>query len=117
MDACGCALDEPTIAFVLRETLHALAYLHGERRIHRDIKARGARRGIARVGDEAEAPFLCASLSLSLKAKNILVSGAGGIKLSDFGATAQLTDTTTKRSSMIGTPYVDHTRSRGFFGI
>lgn len=32
-------LDEPQIAYVLREVLGALAYLHSEHRIHRDVKA------------------------------------------------------------------------------
>lgn len=32
-------LSEPAIAFVLREVLNALVYLHSEHRIHRDVKA------------------------------------------------------------------------------
>jgi len=69
-------LDEPTIAYVMRELLTALAYLHGERKIHRDVKA-----------------------------GNILVSAGGGVKLADFGVTGQLTESVGKRKTRVGTPY------------
>lgn len=32
-------LEEPFVAFIMRELLTALQYLHGERKIHRDVKA------------------------------------------------------------------------------
>lgn len=69
-------LDEPTIAYVMRELLTALVYLHGERKIHRDVKA-----------------------------GNILVSAVGGVKLADFGVTGQLTESVGKRKTRVGTPY------------
>jgi serine/threonine-protein kinase 24/25/MST4 len=68
-------LDEASIAYVMRELLTALAYLHGERKIHRDVKA-----------------------------GNILVSATGGIKLADFGVTGQLTESVSKRQTRVGTP-------------
>lgn len=72
MEVTKRTLDEATVAFVTHELLVALDYLHSERKIHRDIKA-----------------------------KNILVSDLGEVKLSDFGAAAQLTETTTKRNTMV----------------
>ncbi|XP_035825113.1 mitogen-activated protein kinase kinase kinase kinase 5 isoform X2 [Aplysia californica] len=69
-------LPEPTIAFVCRETLKGLNYLHRRGKMHRDIK--GA---------------------------NILVTDEGDIKLADFGVSAQITATMCKRKSFIGTPY------------
>ncbi|XP_071328367.1 mitogen-activated protein kinase kinase kinase kinase 3-like isoform X2 [Trachinotus anak] len=69
-------LTESQIAYVLRETLQGLFYLHSKGKMHRDIK--GA---------------------------NILLTDNGHIKLADFGVSAQITMTIAKRKSFIGTPY------------
>ncbi|XP_064484021.1 mitogen-activated protein kinase kinase kinase kinase 5-like isoform X2 [Ornithodoros turicata] len=69
-------LTEQQIAYVCRETLQGLAYLHSLGRMHRDVK--GA---------------------------NILLTHEGGVKLADFGVSAQITATISKRKSFIGTPY------------
>ncbi|XP_078724181.1 mitogen-activated protein kinase kinase kinase kinase 3-like isoform X4 [Lampetra fluviatilis] len=69
-------LLEPQIAYMCRETLQGLAYLHSRGKMHRDIK--GA---------------------------NILLTDHGDVKLADFGVSAQITATIAKRKSFIGTPY------------
>ncbi|XP_052465515.1 mitogen-activated protein kinase kinase kinase kinase 3 isoform X7 [Carassius gibelio] len=69
-------LTESQIAYVTRETLQGLFYLHNKGKMHRDIK--GA---------------------------NILLTDNGYIKLADFGVSAQITATLAKRKSFIGTPY------------
>ncbi|XP_074845392.1 mitogen-activated protein kinase kinase kinase kinase 3 isoform X4 [Carettochelys insculpta] len=69
-------LSEQQIAYVCRETLQGLYYLHSKGKMHRDIK--GA---------------------------NILLTDNGHVKLADFGVSAQITATIAKRKSFIGTPY------------
>lgn len=67
---------EDQIAYVIRETLKGVHYLHSLGKIHRDVK--GA---------------------------NILLTEEGDVKLADFGVSAQITATISKRKSFIGTPY------------
>ncbi|XP_030603311.1 mitogen-activated protein kinase kinase kinase kinase 3-like isoform X6 [Archocentrus centrarchus] len=69
-------LSESQIAYMSRETLQGLYYLHSKGKMHRDIK--GA---------------------------NILLTDNGYVKLADFGVSAQITATLAKRKSFIGTPY------------
>ncbi|XP_044254721.1 mitogen-activated protein kinase kinase kinase kinase 5 isoform X2 [Tribolium madens] len=69
-------LAEQQIAYMCRETLLGLSYLHMMGKMHRDIK--GA---------------------------NILLTESGDVKLADFGVSAQITATINKRKSFIGTPY------------
>ncbi|KAK7904050.1 hypothetical protein WMY93_016657 [Mugilogobius chulae] len=69
-------LSEAQIAYVSRETLQGLGYLHTKGKMHRDIK--GA---------------------------NILLTDNGDVKLADFGVAAKITATMAKRKSFIGTPY------------
>ncbi|XP_031845773.1 MAP4K3-like protein hppy isoform X13 [Nomia melanderi] len=69
-------LSEIQIAYMCRETLLGLNYLHSMGKMHRDIKS-----------------------------ANILLTEAGDVKLADFGVSAQITATINKRKSFIGTPY------------
>jgi CRP-like cAMP-binding protein len=67
---------ESCIAYVQRECLKGLAYLHTFLRVHRDIKS-----------------------------DNILIGHGGCVKVADLGFTVQLTQEAPSRSSVLGTPY------------
>ncbi len=69
-------MTETHIALVCQGTLAALAYVHSQHRIHRDIKS-----------------------------DNILVNSKGEVKLADFGYAAQLTRGRSERDTVVGTPY------------
>ena len=69
-------LPENCVAYILRETLNALVYLHAEHHMHRDIKA-----------------------------ANILLTFSGDVKVSDFSAAAQLSRAfDMKRHTFVGSP-------------
>lgn len=69
-------LDEDVTAYVMRDVLLGLEYLHAQKKVHRDIKL-----------------------------ANILLTDRGEIKLADFGVSGEMSLTRTKRNTMVGTPY------------
>ncbi|XP_070842280.1 myosin-IIIa isoform X3 [Chaetodon trifascialis] len=72
----GDRMDEAIIAYILHEALMGLQHLHINKTIHRDVKG-----------------------------NNILLTTHGGIKLVDFGVSAQLTNTRLRRNTSVGTPF------------
>jgi len=69
-------LPEPSIKLLLHSMLTGLGHLHSLNLLHRDLKSR-----------------------------NLLVTPESNCKLSDFGETAQLTETVTKRETFVGSPF------------
>ncbi|KAJ3592660.1 hypothetical protein NHX12_007787 [Muraenolepis orangiensis] len=72
----GQRLQEPLIAYILYGALLGLQHLHNNRIIHRDVKG-----------------------------NNILLTTEGGVKLVDFGVSAQLTSARLRRNTSVGTPF------------
>ncbi|XP_028826695.1 LOW QUALITY PROTEIN: myosin-IIIa [Denticeps clupeoides] len=72
----GDRMEEPIIAYILHEALMGLQHLHVNKTIHRDVKG-----------------------------NNILLTTQGGIKMVDFGVSAQLTNTRLRRNTSVGTPF------------
>ncbi|XP_051542770.1 myosin-IIIa-like [Myxocyprinus asiaticus] len=72
----GDRMEEPIIAYITHEALMGLQHLHINKTIHRDVKG-----------------------------NNILLTTEGGIKLVDFGVSAQLTSTRLRRNTSVGTPF------------
>lgn len=72
----GQSLKEEWIAYICREILRGLSFLHSNKVIHRDIKG-----------------------------QNVLLTDNAEVKLVDFGVSAQLDRTIGRRNTFIGTPY------------
>ncbi|KAJ8278097.1 hypothetical protein GJAV_G00083790 [Gymnothorax javanicus] len=72
----GDRMDEAIIAYILHEALMGLQHLHANKTIHRDVKG-----------------------------NNILLTIQGGIKLVDFGVSAQLSSSRLRRNTSVGTPF------------
>lgn len=70
------AIEEKMIAYVCKCMLMALAFMHREFRLHRDIKS-----------------------------DNVLINIEGEVKVADFGFAINLTSEQIKRTSVVGTPY------------
>lgn len=69
-------ITEDQISTIAYETCKGLAHLHSQDIIHRDIKS-----------------------------DNVLLDRMGNVKITDFGFCAKLTESKSKRATMVGTPY------------
>ncbi|XP_015438922.1 PREDICTED: myosin-IIIb-like [Dufourea novaeangliae] len=72
----GRRLTDDQIAYIIKETVEALIYLHTNHCMHRDVKGH-----------------------------NILLTEDAGVKLVDFGVSSHLAATLARKNTSVGTPY------------
>lgn len=72
----GCRLTDDQIAYILRETVDALVYLHSNHWMHRDVKGH-----------------------------NILLTEEAQVKLVDFGVSSHVVASLARKNTSVGTPY------------
>jgi myosin-3 len=72
----GGRLTDGQIAYILRETVEALIFLHSNHCMHRDVKGH-----------------------------NILLTEEARVKLVDFGVSSHLAATLARKNTSVGTPY------------
>jgi len=72
----GRRLYESHIAYIMRECMKGIEYMHSIKRLHRDIKS-----------------------------DNVLIDHKGNVKMADFGFCCELTEEKNKRKTVVGTPY------------
>jgi len=101
------SFEEIHISIILREVLKGLDYLHSERKLHRDIKGKEQTHHlfIAPLLDSVFRDSIILINFLCYVAANVLLSEHGDVKLADFGVAGQLTNTTSKRNTFVGTPF------------
>jgi serine/threonine-protein kinase 24/25/MST4 len=75
-DTTAIAFPEDVCAYIIRQVLLGLEYLHKNGKIHRDLKC-----------------------------ENLLMNKDGAVKLGDFGGTGRLTETDDKRNTFVGSPF------------
>jgi serine/threonine-protein kinase 24/25/MST4 len=112
-------LPDDAIAIIVREVLLGLRFLLGEHKMHRDIKcarslacaspaanalANATASALPRAVARLTPARACVCARSMAAGANILVTRTGQVKLADFGASRQLTETT-KAKTMIGSPY------------
>lgn len=90
----GAKLTEQQIAYILKETVQALIYLHENHCMHRDVK-----------GKQYVCFFFLNLLTISFSGHNILLTEQGNVKLVDFGVSSHLAATMARRNTSVGTPY------------
>ena len=69
-------IPENVVGYIIKKVLTGLAYLHGEHKVHRDIKS-----------------------------ANILLTEDGQVKIGDFGVSTEITLSKKKRNTFVGTPF------------
>jgi len=72
----GSRLTDNQIAYILKETVEALIFLHSNHCMHRDVKGH-----------------------------NILLTEEARVKLVDFGVSSHLAATLARKNTSVGTPY------------
>ncbi|GLU15490.1 hypothetical protein SLE2022_319740 [Rubroshorea leprosula] len=101
----GLPLDETSIAWIAQDLLHAIEYLHTEGKIHRDIKDSFYLFCYLYSCDRDSEIFQTFCQSLKETSANILLTENGDVKVADFGVSAQLTGTISRRKTFVGTPF------------
>ncbi|KAI5961753.1 hypothetical protein CANMA_003730 [Candida margitis] len=69
-------IPENVVGYIIKKVLAGLEYLHGEHKVHRDIKS-----------------------------ANILLTEDGQVKIGDFGVSTDITLSNKKRNTFVGTPF------------